>query len=174
MAGFTFHIPYLIRMFTLLLYRWHTSGGFSYFDNFTVSEEPTTHDYEQVGYVLTSSRSYPHYESRINGLTLNITNVKVELVEVNTSNPSRKYHYKATINYNTESDFDTSPYRCIYMGGGLQTYFVHIDDTEVVRFMHSFDTDTFETDLYSSVPYMRITDSTFNSSIYTDWYLSPR
>ena len=36
MAGFTFHIPYLIRMFTLLLYRWHTSGGFSYFDNFTV------------------------------------------------------------------------------------------------------------------------------------------
>ena len=50
MAGFTFHIPYLIRMFTLLLYRWHTSGGFfSYFDNFTVIYATTSSVVSVVG-----------------------------------------------------------------------------------------------------------------------------
>ena len=50
MARFTFHIPYLIRMFTLLLYRWHTSGGFLIiFDNFTVIYATTSSVVSVVG-----------------------------------------------------------------------------------------------------------------------------
>ena len=74
MARFIFHIPYLIRMFTLLLYRWHTSGGFSYFYNFTVIYAITSSVVSVVGY-RHYIKIYDSNNTEIKDITITTTSV---------------------------------------------------------------------------------------------------
>lgn len=168
MAGFTFHIPYLIRMFTLLLYRWHTSGGFYLiiFYNFTLNEEPTdnTPAYEKVGYTLFSDISMP-MSVKVSDSSSSLDkeallSLSITLVDIDNSTIHPKYKYKPTFNVDF-GEIDTSNYSRYDIGNLPPSYGAELDKIFVSFGLEdvymNINETKYESYFYSLTPYSKIT-----------------
>lgn len=110
------------------------------------TQEPQ--DYEKVGYTLNSPKGSSF--TLINDIyTVDITNFELRLVKINDA-PASKYEYNFSFNYTTNET--VYPY----------TLNVKLDNTYDIESIYFFNNKhIFSETIYSSMPYVNITDITF-------------
>lgn len=122
--------------------------------NLLYNKEPTTHDYEQVGYIvknINNSSKYDyetygcHYGDYLTSYVIN--NVKLELININNNNPSRKYEYKLSLDYSE-----------IVSSLNVSNFVFSIDNSVNIAVYFYEEQGSYTEVFYSSIPYVQITD----------------